>query len=175
MHIPVLIPRIFNYPLTYRSENETLLKEGDFVIVPFGKSKEIGVIWDKVQPTPKNVKIRSIEKKLEKISINKNLINFINWFSMYNLVSKGMVLKMCIGNKSNLLKIEKKTSIETIKEKKKFFLNKEQNKCLKNLQGYGSNFNVSVLQGITGSGKTLVYFIIRMVKADFSLLRQPKT
>ena len=158
MHIPVLIPRIFNYPLTYRSENETLLKEGDFVIVPFGKSKEIGVIWDKVQPTPKNVKIRSIEKKLEKISINKNLINFINWFSMYNLVSKGMVLKMCIGNKSNLLKIEKKTSIETIKEKKKFFLNKEQNKCLKNLQGYGSNFNVSVLQGITGSGKTLVYF-----------------
>ena len=67
MHIPVLIPRIFNYPLTYRSENETLLKEGDFVIVPFGKSKEIGVIWDKVQPTPKNVKIRSIEKKLEKI------------------------------------------------------------------------------------------------------------
>ena len=121
MHIPVLIPRIFNYPLTYRSENETLLKEGDFVIVPFGKSKEIGVIWDKVQPTPKNVKIRSIEKKLEKISINKNLINFINWFSMYNLVSKGMVLKMCIGNKSNLLKIEKKTSIETIKEKKNFF------------------------------------------------------
>ena len=158
MQIPVLIPRIFNYPLTYHSENETPLKEGDFVIVPFGKSKEIGVIWDKIQPTPKNIKIRNIEKKLEKISINKNLISFINWFSMYNLVSKGMVLKMCIGNKSNLLKIEKKISIKTIKEKRKFFLNKEQNKCFKNLQGFGNTFNVSVLQGITGSGKTLVYF-----------------
>ena len=61
MYIPVLIPRIFNYPLTYRSENATSLKEGDFVIVPFGKSKEVGVIWDKVQPTTKNIKIRSID------------------------------------------------------------------------------------------------------------------
>ena len=93
MYIPVLIPRIFNYPLTYRSENATSLKEGDFVIVPFGKSKEVGVIWDKVQPTTKNIKIRSIEKKLEKVSINRSLISFINWFSMYNLVSKGMVFK----------------------------------------------------------------------------------
>ena len=158
MYFPVLIPRIFNYPLTYCSDNTTSLKEGDFVIVPFGKSKEVGVIWDKVQPTPKNIKIRSIEKKLEKISINRSLISFINWFSMYNLVSKGMVLKMCIGNKSNLLKIEKKINIEILKKRKKFFLNKEQNKSLKNLQSYGNTFNVSVLQGVTGSGKTLVYF-----------------
>ena len=121
MYIPVLIPRIFNYPLTYRSENTTSLKEGDFVIVPFGKSKEVGVIWDKVQPTSKNIKIRSIERKLEKISINRSLINFINWFSMYNLVSKGMVLKMCIGNKSNLLKIEKNQNTEISKKKKKVF------------------------------------------------------
>ena len=40
---------------------------------------------------------------------------------MYNLVSKGMVLKMCIGNKSNLLKIEKKINIEILKKEKNFF------------------------------------------------------
>ena len=97
-------------------------------------------------------------RKLEKISINRSLINFINWFSMYNLVSKGMVLKMCIGNKSNLLKIEKNINIKISKKRKNFFLNKEQDKSLKSLQSYGNTFNVSVLQGVTGSGKTLVYF-----------------
>ena len=131
MYIPVLIPRIFNYPLTYRSDNTTSLKEGDFVIVPFGKSKEVGVIWDKVQPTTKNIKIRSIEKKLEKVSINRSLISFINWFSMYNLVSKGMVLKMCIGNKSNLLNIEKNINIEISKKKKKIFFKQRTKQIFK--------------------------------------------
>ena len=118
MQIPVLIPRIFNYPLTYNSGEVDFLREGDFVIVPFGKSKEVGVIWDKIQPTSKNIKIRNIEKKLKKISINKNLISFINWFSMYNLVSKGMVLKMCIGNKTNVLKLEKNLGEIIFKKKK---------------------------------------------------------
>ena len=31
------------------------LKPGDIVIVPFGKSKEIGVVWDKIQPPKKNL------------------------------------------------------------------------------------------------------------------------
>ena len=31
-------------------------------------------------------------------------------------------------------------------------------KMLRNLTSLGNKFNVSVLQGITGSGKTLVYF-----------------
>ena len=82
------------------------LKQGDIVIVPFGKSKEIGVIWDKTQPSTKEFKLRSIEKKLDIFKINKNLVDYINWFSSYNLASKGMVLKMCLGDKKNTSKIE---------------------------------------------------------------------
>ena len=40
MKFPILLPNIFNYPFTYESDIE--LKIGDFVEVPFGKSKITG-------------------------------------------------------------------------------------------------------------------------------------
>ena len=43
-------------------------------------------------------------------------------------------------------------------KKKNYSLNNEQNIALKDLKKSGNNFNVSVLQGVTGSGKTIVYF-----------------
>jgi len=158
MKVPVLIPKIFNYPLTYNSGSITSLKLGDFVIVPFGKKKEIGVVWDKIQSTAKKINLRNIEKKIDKITISKNLINYINWFSMYNLVSKGLILKMCIGDKNNLLKKEKKFVKKNLIKKINFKLNDEQKKSLFKLQKQDKKFNVSVLQGVTGSGKTLIYF-----------------
>ena len=106
MKVPVLVPNIFNFPFTYDSGHLENLKPGDIVIVPFGKLKEVGVVWDKIQPAVKNFKLRKIEKKLDNFKINKNLVNYINWFSAYNLVPKGKVLKMCLGDKKNTSKIE---------------------------------------------------------------------
>ena len=37
MNIPVLLPKVFDYPLTYKSEKIKFLKPGEFVAVPFGK------------------------------------------------------------------------------------------------------------------------------------------
>ena len=131
MKVPVLVPKVFNFPFTYDSGSLENLKPGDIVIVPFGKSKEIGVVWDKIQPSVKEFKLRNIEKKLDNFKINKNLVSYINWFSSYNLVSKGMVLKMCLGDKKNTSKIEE-YKIEKINLKKNnFSLNKNQKKALK--------------------------------------------
>ena len=99
-----------------------------------------------------------IKKKINKFSISKNLINFINWFSVYNLTSKGMVLKMCLGDKKNIFKIEENIFEKNSNKKKFYTLNSEQKQSLEDLKSFGENFNVSMLQGITGSGKTLVYF-----------------
>ncbi len=158
MEIPVLLPRIFNYPLTYSSGSIENLKPGQFVVVPFGKNQELGVVWDEIQKTSKKIKIRKIKKKINKFSISKNLINFINWFSVYNLTSKGMVLKMCLGDKKNIFKIEENIFEKNSNKKKFYTLNSEQKQSLEDLKSFGENFNVSMLQGITGSGKTLVYF-----------------
>ena len=53
MDYPVLITKKINFPLTYKSGALGKLKVGDIVTVPFGKSEEIGVIWDKKQITKK--------------------------------------------------------------------------------------------------------------------------
>ena len=158
MKVPVLVPNVFNFPFTYDSGDLENLKPGDIVVVPFGKSKEIGVVWDKIQSSVKNFKLRNIEKKLDNFRINKNLVNYINWFSAYNLAPKGKVLKMCLGDKKNTSKIEDFNKEKINKKKNNFNLNKDQKKSLQDLKNFGDLFNVSLLQGVTGSGKTIVYF-----------------
>ena len=65
---------------------------------------------------------------------------------------------MVIGGTDNFTRIKddflkvKKTKV------KKYKLNSEQEKALKYLEKINNKFDVSVLQGTTGSGKTLVYF-----------------
>ena len=47
MKYPILVPNIFNHPFTY--ESSLKLKVGDYVMVPFGKSKITGVVWDEFE------------------------------------------------------------------------------------------------------------------------------
>ena len=164
MKAQVLLPKIFNFPFTYNSKIEN--KIGDLVEVPFGSKNEIGVIWKGNFSEPKNINIKNIEKKTG-YSINEKLIDFIEWFSLYNMVPIGLVLKMVIGGTDKYIKRKdeitfKKTPI------KKFKLNYEQSKALKFLEGSNNKFDVSVLQGTTGSGKTIVYFerIKKIIKQD---------
>ena len=173
MDIPVLLPKIFNYPLTYGKGNIKSLSIGDIVEVPFGNKTEIGVVWNKQQTTSKKFKIKLVKKRFENLSINENLVHFINWFSSYNLVSKGLVLKMCISNKKSLFKEESFYKESKILNKGKLFeLNHDQKKSLSDLERFGNNFSVSVLQGVTGSGKTLVYFekIKKVLKTNKQVL-----
>ena len=82
----------------------------------------------------------------------------MNGFRSYNITPVGLVLKMVIGGKINLfIKNDKNFDLRKIKAKK-FKLNQEQNNALKFLNSKNNRFDVSVLQGTTGSGKTLVYF-----------------
>ena len=157
MKAQVLLPKIFNFSFTYNSNNIPL-KTGDLVEVPFGKNKEIGVIWKNKNTELKNIKIKNIGKKIKNYSIDLNLINFVEWFSIYNMVPLGLALKMAIGNKDNFTK-KIDLSFNKIKKKKKIYkLNSEQKKAFEYLDLVKNKFDVSVLQGTTGSGKTLVYF-----------------
>tara|TARA_B100000945_G_scaffold142042_1_gene113758 strand:- start:130 stop:2085 length:1956 start_codon:yes stop_codon:yes gene_type:complete len=157
MKVPVLIPRIFDHPHTYLSGKFENLKPGSIVSVPFGKDNEIGVIWDRQEKTSRKFKLKTIQKKSE-ICLNKSVIEFINWFSLYNLVPKGMVLKMFLGDKSYLEKSSDQFSLMKVNNRNKFNLNKDQRKSLDKINSFGNKFNVILLQGVTGSGKTIVYF-----------------
>ena len=63
MKVPVLIPRISDHPHTYLSGKFGKLKPGSLVLVPFGKEKEIGVIWDKTEETDRKFKLKTVLEK----------------------------------------------------------------------------------------------------------------
>ena len=157
MRAQVLLPKVFNFSFTYNT-NKKKLNPGDVVEVPCGKNKEIGVVWPEESKKIKKIKIKNIYKKIDKYSLNKNLIDFIKWFAMYNMMPLGLVLKMAIGSNRNLFIEDDKNFIHTVNAEKKYNLNKEQVNALNFLNLKNNKFDVSVLQGTTGSGKTLVYF-----------------
>ncbi len=157
MRAQVLLPKIFNFSFTYNT-NKKKLTPGDVVEVPFGKTKEIGVVWPGESNKLAEIKIKNINRKIDKFFIKENLIEFIKWFAMYNMMPLGLVLKMAIGNSKNLFTKNDKDFDQTLTNGRKYYLNKEQINALKFLNSKTNRFDVSVLQGTTGSGKTLVYF-----------------
>jgi primosomal protein N' (replication factor Y) len=159
MKFPILLPNIFNYPFTYESDIE--LKIGDFVEVPFGKSKITGVVWDNFEKnSKKSFKVRKIIRKLEIPNLKKKTLQFLNWFSEYNIVPKGMALKLVLLSGKAVEKLDKKfdTDFNNTIQKNFFELTNEQKKILNEINISNQKFNVHVLQGTTGSGKTIVYF-----------------
>jgi len=159
MKVPILLPNIFNYPFTY--ETNIKLQTGDYVQVPFGKSKITGVVWnDFEKKNDKNFKIKKIIKKYKIPSLNKNTIKFLNWFSQYNMIPKGMALKLALLSSDVVenLPIEEYYLYNNKSNKEKFKLTKIQNENLKKLNNDTEKFRAHVLQGLTGSGKTIVYF-----------------
>ena len=159
MKFPILLPNIFNYPFTYESDIE--LKIGDFVEVPFGKAKKIGIVWNSFEKnSKKSFKVRKIIRKLEIPNLKKKTLQFLNWFSEYNIVPKGMALKLVLLSGKAVEKLDKKfdTDFNNTIQKNFFELTNEQKKILNEINISNQKFNVHVLQGTTGSGKTIVYF-----------------
>ncbi len=159
MKVPILLPNIFNHPFTY--ESQLKLKIGDYVVVPFGKSKITGVVWDEFEKkNNKKFKLKNVLKKLDVSPLKKTTIKFLNWFAEYNMTPKGMVLKLLLLN-SNAVESLQKDAYEIFDrniKKNSTILSEEQNKCLKKMNISNDEFRVHVLQGTTGSGKTIVYF-----------------
>ena len=159
MKYPVLLPNIFDYPFTY--ESSLKLKIGDYINVPFGKKVITGVVWDKFENNDnKNFKVKSVIEKLNIDPLKKQTVNFLNWFSEYNLVPLGMTLKLHLLSGNGVEK-KNKSEYENYQSKfskEEFKLSDEQEKAFKNIIKNDSFFRVHLLQGTTGSGKTIVYF-----------------
>ena len=160
MKVPILLPNIFDHPFTYES-GKIDLKLGDYVTIPFGKAKSTGVVWDKFEKEKKkNYLIKNVISKLNIPPLKKNTIEFLNWFSAYNLIPKGMALKLSLFSGEAVEDMDLKNFEKfKIKLKKKIFkLTKEQTNSLNEINNKNEKFRVHVLQGTTGSGKTIVYF-----------------
>ena len=159
MQIPVLLPNIFNYPFTY--ESDIKLSPGTYVKVPFGKKNLTGVIWNLYeQKTQKRFKLKKIKSIIKVKPLKIETIKFLNWFSSYNLVPVGMSLKLHLLGGDAIPKFDDKEYLifNNKSNTQTFRLSGDQERVSKEMLKKNDEFRVHLLQGTTGSGKTIVYF-----------------
>lgn len=123
MLVDVLLPLNFNQLFTYKSNID--LDEGDVVRLNFKNKEVVGVIWkNNVKLVKKNIKLKNINEKLLFPKFSKLNRTFIEQFSNYNLISRGLVLNLFLY-KNGFKSLEK--GLKKIENFKKYYpkLNKE--------------------------------------------------
>lgn len=134
------------------------LKPGTFVSAPLGRKKCVGVVWDK-EPDENypEIKLKKIESVLAEPPLNTQMIRFIKWVAGYTLTPTGAVLKMALNPEMG--KVSKKPLIfdEPNPHFTQIDFSSAQQKVVDGLSKM-QGFQVALLDGVTGSGKTEVYF-----------------
>ena len=94
--VGVMLPLPFNEPFDYQTTEKVEL--GSIVRVPWGKEKQIGVVW-KIGASSKLPlsKIKPIIEVFNFPPLKPNLIKFIQFVAEYNMAFLGLVLKMVIS------------------------------------------------------------------------------
>lgn len=152
---------LFPSPLgCYDYVAEELLPAGTFVQAPFGRRHQIGVVWnqkpDKHYP---DEKCKPIDFTLPIPPLPTESIDFINWVANYTLSPLGAVLKMALIADLNKKSAKPLTFFPPNPQHQTVSFSTAQQGAVRELCGYmDACFHVALLDGVTGSGKTEVYF-----------------
>ena len=132
--------------------------EGQFVLAPFGKKKTVGVIWPtKSEDNFPTEKLKKIDSVLPEPALSKQTIQFVNWVAGYTLAPLGAVLKMALNNEMGKISRKPLIFLPPNPGHTQIDFSVQQLKAVKSMQTL-SSFKVALLDGVTGSGKTEVYF-----------------
>lgn len=134
------------------------LVPGTFVSAQFGRKKLVGVVWDKKPDDsyPED-KLKKIDSVLPEPPLNKQTIRFINWVAGYTLTPVGAVLKMALNPEMGKISKKPLVFMPPNPHHDQIQFSKTQEKVVRQLCQM-QNFQVALLDGVTGSGKTEVYF-----------------
>lgn len=173
----VLLPLLFDEPFSYVAEND--IECGDVVRVEFGKKEIWGIVVGVSETAPEKIAPEKIKKILEKnsrIKLTKEQLKFIDVIASYNLASRGLVLRAFIG----ILNSDKVKKLSESKNQKVNPENFHLKKLLPRQQEIYDQLNIMLkeqsvflLDGVTGSGKTEVYFaLIAKILAEKTLAKE---
>ena len=151
----VLIPKLKLFPLDYDGSEINGLKIGDIVIVNFRNREEMALVWSqKPAETPEH-KIKKILKRAPlNLSIDQKHIGFLKKAANYYIMDIGSMLKLMLP--VNIAKNPIKITLQEISNTTALpALEKEQQDALEMIQ---NDDKVALLHGVTGSGKTEIYY-----------------
>lgn len=154
--------KLFDYKIPEAMINQAVI--GTRVIVPFGKKTLIGFIVEINNHT--NIPENKLKVIIELIDLNpvfsKPLYQTLLWASNYYQSSIGAILDCALPKyfKENKLPKDKNNQLklkDPDKEKNNIILNTTQKTIIDSILQQSNKFNVTLLEGVTGSGKTEIY------------------
>ncbi len=159
--VEVLLPTAVDHGFDYAVCKGSSVHTGDIVSVSFGRSETLGVVWGPGQAQLDSGKIKPVRAQLAQFPpLSEPMRRFIDWVAWYNCALKGAVLKMVlpvadIGEEG---RVAVHTSMETGKIDLAPLSDDQKKAAAQLLAKLGQGFSVTLLDGVTGSGKTEVYF-----------------
>ncbi len=144
---------------TYKTNN-IAVTPGSIVKIELGKKNTLGLVkkcHDSMPEILVGIEIKLIDKVLPLPRITPETIDFIEWVAKYNVTTVGAVLKMMLCIKlDHYLKNDYSPSLEQAELINNIKLSDEQLTCCNEMPDL-NRFSVTLLDGVTGSGKTSVY------------------
>ncbi len=162
--VQVLLPLPFNNTFTYAVPPSLEAPPGAIVHVPFGKRTVYGVVW--TDPSPSDEVSYVLKEILQVVNLPALLPSFqkfVEWVASYYQEGRGEVLKMalCPAAFAPVRKASQNKARLTENSPEAFAsLSPAQERAAAQISQCVSEeeFQVFLLQGVTGSGKTEVYF-----------------
>lgn len=137
---------------TYTSTDKLLI--GSAVLIEIGKKQSVGVVLKQVEKP--EFKTKEIIRKLEEKPLPKPLLQLASWLEEYYASPIASVWQTILP--SGMQKKRRNSTQETtkfVRKKTDITLNSDQKNAVKQLSKNPEK--TSLLQGVTGSGKTAVY------------------
>ncbi len=175
--VPVLLPYPFAGPLDYAASPEGVPPPGTIVRVPLRRREVLGVVWDKpgVAPeAPADVALRPLVVLADMPPLPDDLRALIDWVAAYTLAPAGEVLAMALRIDAGGKRRRERAFARPDPDHPGPVLSPRQGDAAAALVDAvaARRFAVTLLEGVTGAGKTEVYFeaIARALKAGLQVL-----
>ncbi|NDE90498.1 MAG: primosomal protein N' [Alphaproteobacteria bacterium] len=158
--IEVLTAQAAPKPFTYALPANMDAPRGQLVEVPLGSKKSFGVVLGPSSETIPAHKIKTIHALVDAPTLSPVMLDFILWVADYCMAPAGNILAMLLGGQSAQKNPKKERSAKKEAEHapvQKPVLSAEQLSAANSLIATLGNFSVTLLDGVTGSGKTEVF------------------
>lgn len=161
--VNILLPLALNNVFTYTVPKDCPTNIGDYVEVPLGRKKTKGVVWSNTDKRLPEEKVKPILTKYNAPAMDTILMKFIEWVANYTLSPKGNVLKMTLCCPKALEKYDEVKNVSrgsSISVNNIIKLSSDQQNALNQIlkKSNKGQFSTTLLDGVTGSGKTEVFF-----------------
>jgi primosomal protein N' (replication factor Y) (superfamily II helicase) len=134
------------------------IQRGSLVNVPLGRRQAIGVVVGEAQfdPALKMKEVSSLDE--DHLPLHESFVSWLEWLSSYYHHPMGQVMSLAFPplSKHSKRKSKRPPVIKEMESTEAPKMTPEQQKCFEEISST-SGFDVHLLHGVTGSGKTEVY------------------